>query len=1002
MELCSKLAIKMYKHFVIHLRFSQKIQYWNEFDGSTKRKTPSVETFLKPCVDQRREIELLDKLEEGRVFVILDGYDEITGLQEDALKMIRDLLLKKVNLLVTSRPQEISTLKSNLALASPDAKVESFELDVFLEREKLLILQTRLEKSDEEFLDILKTFDKAIKGFSDNPLHLQMICDVYESGKMQLANLYEMYNEFLVKKSKHGLSAYRQIDEKSAEFQKSLRNLEEVLMKKAVCSILQQADYDTSCIENGDRIAINCSGVATVLPENNQIDYVHRSYAEFLIAKMFLQIIFPTKTQNQMSLAFTNYMRQLQVFKSVRRQNPDFQNSLALDILVKASIQTKLFIELRMPDVCGLKMKNSFRKLLMKRRKLVFDVICREGLIETFKVVIEKYFKPRHIAKWLRKSQTKAFNTKDDTSGLFVLACRHNALASKFDQHCSNIRVGDLHQVMKFIAEKNKSLQGFEIFLSKIKNWQKSWPNDSHITDFISLEDFSIEQIDYLTKNCSQLGQLLVGHVNSTDFSKFQCRYDIIPLLLKHGLDLTIEKNGIRMDKVIAGGQGLFYLLQHLIEAVEHFIQTTDIESEKSLVYRKNFGALFPSALGSDCSSQEKSRIIECISQLADDNVQCQGGYRRLFKLNVAELKIDTQSHQNYTHIYPIVLSFLYCSSTLDVDVLKVFLEIDRNIPRNFKFKCGCSLVHAAVANENISLLKLLIEKGFGLFEVDKEGQTPLHLHCVVCDCFQLVLQNILGDLFVPLKGGDDLPRSDLVQAEVEEKLGVRDFTGRKSINVIAKYTDGYKNLELLVKNLLGHLYIIKNDTNPPKRSKEQQDVVIRNLLVKDNHGSTPLHGDLDNHFEAEVLLRNLLGEFFISVDGVIRMERSLEKQKEIASMMLVKDFNGFTPIHKAVEMAQYRLLELLLLNLLGDYYVNRDGSTRKPIDQRSEEENGFVHNIVLDKNCSGISRWNSQTLLLELNFKSLLPFPRVFKKALPPPQIKIIDGKYVVLKNKN
>jgi len=873
-ELHSQLVVRMNSHFVIHQKLSRTISYWNtEF---LEKREPTVESFLMSCVDSRKGDYLKSQLNLEKVFLILDGFDEICpSHREEVLKMIQDLIDRKVKLLVTSRPQEKDKILNGLK----NAKIRSFELDKFNNDEQVLMLQTRLNLSKNDCKSILDNFYESIWGFSSNPLHLQMICDLYETDRDTLSNfnIYEVYEKFLKKKLKHGLLTCGQMDVGNKKFVTEMCRIENILTKSAISLVLRNVHPDAQT-KGDDFVAINMSGVATIVEENGEIDFVHRSYAEHLVAQKILQLCFSAD------------------------ESESDETSKVVKLLCESSENTRMFVEKGILQFSDQDLNQRVKLDLKNNWKQVLRSIFTENLHEMYTNLIETPFGETQVAEWLKISQDEAyeqrsgwrkfFGLKRDERGLFVLACRHDKMAEKLVDLCSSLKVRNVYEVVKFIAEKNKSPVALKSLLSKIQGWEENLCKTIAFEYFIKdCNNLSSDQLKLLIN--SKLAQTLVKKMHSLDLSNTKVSLELLPVLLENGLELTVEKNGFTLVNVFLvkkinkdGDKGANLLFEFATKVTDHFEKAEDFDSEKSLMYRKNLGANSPEELGLDHFSNIGKRkycehIDECASRLFDGGRCCEYNYysrgsHRVKPVSERNLKIDVAFLLHQLRIIQ-----------MDPDgvILSYFLSVVDKIPRDFKFKCGCSLAHTRFARQNVAMLKLLKEKGFNLMEKNKFGKTPLHFKHGRNDFFEFLLQNILRDDFVSLEEDREFPaRSGKKQMEIERILCVKDNEGKMAIHYAAKSEDG-RNLEVLVKNLLGNLFVSEDGTSAVSaRTEEQQKIVERILLAQDEKGKTPLHlAKYSSHFK--ILLTNWL----YSVDEACNWE----KQKEIASMLKLKDSSG-------------------------------------------------------------------------------------------------------------
>jgi len=691
-ELYSQLVLRMDSYCLVHQKLSQTISYWNEFDRHSLEKTPSVETFLKSCVDKRKERVLLEKLASEKVFVILDGFDEICPFfQEEATKMLDALINYNVHVLVTSRPQERDKIVKGLKSGT---KVKTVELDGFKHDEKVLMLKTRLNISEAKGMSLLNTFDNRIHGFSNNPLHLQMICDIYTTDQQQLTNIFEIYNYFVNRKLKHGLITCRQVDEKSYEFKTKYRNIEKNLTKSAVSLILNNENIKSN-IKGEDYMAINVSGVATIVEENGPIEYVHRSFAEFTVAKEILRLCFSYDDESSALNGIDVFCQEL-------------------------SWLIRKFIDNGLCQYCDQQINQSFACLVRNKFELVMSIICKEGLSEVYTHFIEKPFSETQVAEFWKDSQEKAFNSYDDEMGLFLKGCLHDNLAVKLAECCFTFKVRDVQKIVTILAKKHEGIV-FEKLLCKVEGWQDTFSDKLVIGDLMSPVDssFSLGQLDYFIKRCPNI----VKNMYFVDFNRFTCRLDILPVLLKNGLELTVEKDKCMLADIFLRSnedEGAIRLFKYASEVADHFNSSDDFDSEKSWNYMKNFRAKSPGELNLNCSEDSGKakyleHIFDRISLIFDNSVCCELKERRIVQ-TINSLRQESILHKENYFFKQLFLyalrNFDYADAALG-DIQSMFLTLQQQIPRDFKFKCGCSLENTQFAKNNDKMMMLLVEKGF-------------------------------------------------------------------------------------------------------------------------------------------------------------------------------------------------------------------------------------------------------------------------------------------------
>jgi len=934
-EIHSQLVIRMESHFVIHQKLSHIVDYWTQL-FKADNATPTVESFLMSCIDSRNEENLQTHLARGKVFLILDGFDEIVNTHRtEVSNMLNDLVDKKVHVLVTSRPQGEDTILEDVKRA----KIASYELMKFTDANNELMLQTRLYLPKEKCKSILERYEKMLKGFTNNPLHLQMICELYETDHDKMSNEYQIYEKFLRKKLIHALETRREITNVRNDFHR----VENILTKCAI-PLISSDQYIVSKIGEKDCLTINMSGIATIETEkeNGWVDFTQRSYAEFMVARKILQLCF-----------------------SAAESQSD-ETSTVGELLCQSSANTRLFVEKGISLFDNQVMNQLAKESLENNWKKVLSCICAESLLESYKFMIEKPFGSTQVAEWLKISQSE-----DDLNGVFVLACKHDKMAEKLTDLCGSFEVKSVSQVLRFIAEKNKSPVALDILLSKIKGWQENL-RASYIGQFFENDwsKFSSDQFKIFIY--PELAQRFVEHIYSLDFSRDRVHPELLPVLLENGLELSIEKNDFTLTNMFLITDddnkdciGALHLAQFTQKVKEYFKNTENFDSEKSLHYRKILGAKPP---GVDPSSDEGRKkyyehIDECASRLFD------GGAGRCFEdecdslfgscETVERVQLPLEPNQKFAVAFLLHQLRICAESDPQAIILNQFLSVVDEIPRDFKFKCGCSLAHTNYARQNVAMMKLLAEKGFNLTEKNKLGQFPLHFEAIEYECFEVVLQHILKDDFAPLDENLEIPaRSEEKQLEIEKLLFASD---KRGISVILNtyYADYVtpsirKCFELFLKNLLGNLFVSADGKSAVKtRNEEQQKNVEKSLLANYGVRKTLWNSGKVDYFMFEIMLQNILKDDFVSLKGDRDFPaRSEVKQLAIEGILCKRDLERKMAIHFAAETLDERNLELLVKNLLGNLFLSRN--VKRAAQTRDEAQQKLVERILLVQDAKG------------------------------------------------
>ncbi|PSN47946.1 hypothetical protein C0J52_10325 [Blattella germanica] len=265
-------------------------------------------------------------LYHGNVIVLFDGFDEISpDYAEKVILMIKELIeVKNIKVWVTSRllmkdklEQELKTLPFEFMPFTEDNKKE-FLLKFWKIQEKDYNLNTFVCK----LLKLSEICD-SLMNFTGIPLQLRMLAEVFaseashyvETGditlplKFDLLKLYKMFvdkkweiyfNRMGVNISKVGLSK---------DYQKLRAMFEQKLMCCAVFSML--GSYKVRKLKNASFVQQECEEyISEFKTGNNRIGiisevindkprFVHRTFAEFYMAKFFSEFFFMQTSANK-------------------------------------------------------------------------------------------------------------------------------------------------------------------------------------------------------------------------------------------------------------------------------------------------------------------------------------------------------------------------------------------------------------------------------------------------------------------------------------------------------------------------------------------------------------------------------------------------------------------------------------------------------------------------------------------------------------------------------
>jgi ankyrin repeat protein len=821
--------------------------------------------------------------------------------------------------------------------------------------------------------EILDQFEKLTYNFTSNPLHLQMICETEGIESLQQPDVISLYEQFIETKIKHGLWTCRQIKEGTYYFPEKFERIYNILTKCAEAEVLEKRGEIVELEE--DRKDINLSGVATVIDNESPLEFVHLTFAEFLTAEKFIQILLGKPPhedmgEDEVKLFVHNLFKEDVSYQTIR-----FVEGFC-DKYKDQQIHT---------DVLGFIDDES--------KKEIFERTCYNGMPNLYSLLFSKVFNGVEVTQWMVESHAASNN---GMSLYFYACCSSPQLAELLSKWCPMLQINDVDKLCENLAKHTSSRHCIEIALSRVKDWKSRWPRANFFDKYLD-SGFSTEFYEFVLENCPDID---IDGLQQKMCVHKECCKEIWPILFRLGADFNCERNGVRLAHIIFRNKnkdGHIELLEFAIRVGKHFQVTENFDSKESLLLRKNIGAKSPQELKLDSNSLAGrglylQHIVECACELLDTS-ECKPAYECDYLTDHDECNLEKIS--NIAELRPIVTTFKLqlmrlCDNDTD-EALRIFQEEQHWIPRDFTYSCGCTLVLDACYSNHLELLEALDQNGFDLNSTNKKGETPLHraVYWYSEGCTKFLLERFLGQFYIPpdAKREEIVARTPDEQRHVEDTLSQRDAEGRTPL-IAATFKGNSKHAKLLIYNLLGPLAILENEEVVTRTEMEQQEVErILSVTDADAYGYTILHRATCNNELLKVMLKNLLGNYFI--DGTKKpIQRTLEKQKQIAQLLQPKNKKGKTPLLYGVIFNNeyvYKKHLLSLRNVLGDYFVEKDGTTIRPLEARTDEENQFVRSVMFSEDYEGRSLYGfEQTtdeeycenlkLLYEANATYLLP----------------------------
>jgi len=314
-------------------------------------------------------------------------------------------------------------------------------------------------------VEILDQFENLTNDFTSNPLHLQMICEIEGVESLQQPDVISLYEKYVQKKIKHGLETYLQIKEDTYLFPKKLKHIYDILTKCAEARVLEKRGEIVQLEE--DRNDINLSGVATVVDNKRPLEFVHLTFAEFLTAHKFIQMLFGELPKTDMG------MDRVKLF--VRKLFKD-----------GVSNQTMRFVEGFFNRNKDKKFHSGVLVCIEAMKREIFERICHAGMPNLYSFLFREVFGGVKVKEWILKSQ-KATTTgwrfyvpKDIKMSLYFYACSSSPqLAELLSEWCPMLQVDNVDLLFVYLVIHTSislmNLHCLEIALSRVEDWKSRW-----------------------------------------------------------------------------------------------------------------------------------------------------------------------------------------------------------------------------------------------------------------------------------------------------------------------------------------------------------------------------------------------------------------------------------------------------------------------------------------------------------------------------------------------
>ncbi|EFX87242.1 hypothetical protein DAPPUDRAFT_307146 [Daphnia pulex] len=682
---------------------------------------------------------------DGRVVVMLDGFDEIGGeLHEKVFQLIKAVKLTKFDALyITTRSHLKETLQDKCFQFSYNFKKFSQEDQVAClskywgSKPKMSQTKKGLIQlfADSLVVCLTETLSDRESDFIGIPLQCRMLAECFETqlqdalnkkppnfdslfnsikeNELDLASLYslfmekklEIYRAEKVKADPHNREVNSSINEK-------MTKLEEYLRKLAITTIVSNANYVNVLlgqsiqqfrpkkeIREEEEICTNGGVRIGFLDKNDkgQVKFLHRTYAEYLFAKYLYAGFLPEDSENCNHLLESKSVRKM-IFNKILVEGPYKGVRVFFNSMLEECVQSRDNIPSKIEEYY-----HCLNIAFMENNSNIFLFTCD---------CLDMKFSKELTGKFIRE------RVNDTSHGFYCMYHQNSKVFERFMSYYDNIT--DADATFRILKE-------FSLFLSHIDpevNKEKTLKFVSLVVDFLDQRQeafLQISQKDFKEKTAEK--KLVVDFVHFQHFKKENFFHILLELLFSNQYYDSPLKKYLKLLHSVYYNNSMFE--KCLVDTLEsHFI---DMSQETLDYILENLRIL-------EKENKEKEILKEISHHILRRNTQLfKSVYKREETVEDDSLPINIQSllvrdPRGMTHLHRATL----CDDEKTVDRILETVRITYFSNEAEANNLGKEVLHKVIAS-------------------DEKGDTPLYVaaaceHENLCKKILNFLKEMLSD----------------------------------------------------------------------------------------------------------------------------------------------------------------------------------------------------------------------------------------------------------------
>ncbi|XP_059489223.1 uncharacterized protein LOC132204619 [Neocloeon triangulifer] len=695
---------------VFSISFLDVYDILSEAERNRRKYIPSL-AFVVAKATGNRELEIQNLIEEKKIIVMFDGFDEICPEEEArVLEILSEAAEKHVRMWISTRPHEENTILEKLKTICKICVFEIMPLNL-QQQTDLLAKIFKGNKVEHQRRRIM--LNNGLRELRSNPLHLKMIAEISESVLKDKLNVYDIYEAIVQMKVEFSLS---NLEKSGPRFK-----------NKVMASIEELEDFSAKFIgrEKVDLENLQNKNNGIVTFRNNRVHFVHLTFAEFLAAGHYISCLFKN-------------------------------SKMPFDILKKEYLQVRLFVDMKLSSLSKTdpELIEQLEMYLMETltKPLLCTIIISENLKTMFSVVAKHisfkniktkgklhFSESEYILKMaftrtetiaLRLLELGAFESLIDPS-TFVVDILGSVINKKFlilftelEKKCQ-----ESSKPLKKLVKSMYSLKSIVEWVAAVNNYQMlQLLFEGGLCDALDAQSLFKSAVQNYSEECAKF---IIGHTKSP--SKLISCFNECKELTLELVQTFLKKDPSTAAAIFKVALNIrnFERVTYLHEKYDHLVKGTRFENGESALHilarRKGSDSVVTLEMCQWLIDEVGIKIgdIDKFGQNAIHLAAKDANWELVKYFLNKDLSIIEALSKNGENLMHFAIQCEQCEGCLEM--VKFLHDLNGNLI-NHKTNNGETVLHFAAKQQRLDLFQWLLENGAILNAVDNEGWNALHI----------------------------------------------------------------------------------------------------------------------------------------------------------------------------------------------------------------------------------------------------------------------------------